>query len=67
LLKNLIAVDRMHRIVAVAVKNNGRNSCPLTWDRPVIPPAALSHGEERRGEVDGGATCEARMYTDCRI
>jgi hypothetical protein len=30
LLKNLIAVGWMHRNVAIAVKNNGRDSWPVT-------------------------------------
>jgi len=67
LLKNLIAVVWMHRNVAIAVKNNGRDRWPVTWNYPVIRPATLSHGDKRRGKVDGGPTGEARMYADCRV
>src|SRR6202043_1941187 len=67
LFKNLIAVVWMHRYVAIAVKNNGRDRWPVTWDYPVIGPAALSHGDKRRGKVSGGPTGEAGMYTDCRV
>ena len=28
---------------------------------------ALSHCDKRRGKIRGHATCEARMYTDCRV
>src|SRR5882724_4420772 len=54
LLKNLIAIVRMHSGVAIAVKNNGRDSRPVTWNDPVIGPATLSHGDKRRGKVDRG-------------
>src|SRR6266436_3577330 len=67
LLKNLIAVVWMHRNVAIAVKNNGRDGGPVTWNYPVIGPAALSHGDKRRWEVNGGPAGEARMYADCRV
>src|SRR5216684_4608337 len=66
LLKNLIAVVWMHRNVAVAVKNNGGDRWPVTRIYPVIRPT-LSHGDKRRGKVNGGPTREARMYTDCRV
>src|SRR6476660_9898847 len=67
LLENLIAVVWMHRNVAIAVKNNGRDRRPVTWNYPVIGPATLSHGDKRRGKVNGGPTGEARMYADCRV
>src|SRR5258706_4904332 len=67
LLKNSIAVVWMHCNVAVAVKNNGRDRWPVTWNYPVIGPATLSHGDKRRGKVNGGPTGEARMYTDRRV
>src|SRR5580700_5563243 len=67
LLKNLIAVVRMHRRVAIAVKNNGRDSWPVTRNYPVIGPATLSHGDKRRGKINGGPAGEAGMYTDCRV
>src|ERR1700730_552618 len=67
LLKNLIAVVWMHRNVAIAVKNDGRDRWPVTWNYPVIGPATLSHGDKRRGKVSGGPTGEAGMYTDCCV
>src|ERR1700738_4557169 len=67
LLKNLIAVVWMHRNVAIAVKNNGRDRWPVTQNYPVIGSATLSHGDKRRGKVNGGPTGEARMYADCRV
>src|SRR3982074_1165297 len=48
-LKNLIAVVWMHRSVAIAVKNNGRDRGPVTY--PVIGPATVSHGEKTTGKV----------------
>src|SRR5712664_4076696 len=66
LLKNLIAVVGMHRNVAIAVKNNGRDRWPVTSNYLVIA-ATLPHGGKRRGKVDGGPTGEARMYADCRV
>ena len=67
LLKNLIAIVRMHRHVTIAVKNNGRESWPVTRDYPAIGPATLSHRDKRRGKVNGGPAGEAGMYTDCRV
>src|SRR6202043_829235 len=46
--KNLIAVVWMHRNVAIAVKNNGRDRWPVTRNYPVIGPATLSHGDKRK-------------------
>src|SRR6266851_669017 len=66
-LKNLIAVVWMHCNVAIAVKNNGWDRWLVTWNYPVIGPATLSHGDKRRGKVNGGPTGEARMYTDGRV
>src|SRR5262249_43553655 len=57
----------MHRNVAVAVKDNGRDGWSVTSNYPVIGPATLSHGGKRRGKVDGGTTGKARMYADCRV
>src|ERR1700682_6246132 len=66
LLKDLSAVVWMHRNVAIAVKNNDRDRRPVTWNYPVIGPATLSHGDKRRGKVNGRPTGEARMDADCR-
>src|SRR6478752_6094081 len=67
LLKNLIAVFWMHRRVAIAVKNNGWDRWPVTWNYPVIGPGTLSHGDKCGGKVNGGPAGEAGMYTDCRV
>src|SRR4051812_794044 len=69
LFKNMIAVARMHRNVAVAMKNNSRDSRPVL---KIIGPGrsdqtTLPHGDKRRGKVTGGATGEARMHADCRV
>jgi len=63
LLENLIAIVGMHRRVAIAVENNGRNSRPVTWNASVIGPATLSHGDKRRGKVGRGSAGEAGMHT----
>src|SRR5260370_7980953 len=67
LLKKMIAVAWVHRDVAIAMKNNGRDRWPVTENYPVNGPATLSHGDKRRGKIRGGPTGEARMYTDCRV
>jgi len=67
LLENLIAVARMDRNVAIAVKNDGRDRCPVTWNCVGIGPATLSHGDERGGKVNRGPTGKAGMYADCCI
>ena len=45
LLKNLIAVVWVNGRVAIAVKNNGRNGRPATYD--LVTGAALSHRDKR--------------------
>ena len=67
LLENLIAIVGMHRRVAIAVENNGRDGRPVTWNASVIGPATLSHGDKRRGKVGRGSAGEAGMHTDCRV
>src|SRR3979411_3554287 len=64
-LKNLIAVVWMHRSVAIAVKNNGRDRWPVTY--PVIGPATLSHGDKRRGKVSGGPTGQDTSAPQLRV
>jgi hypothetical protein len=63
----MIAVAWMHRNVAIAMKNNSRDSRPITWNYRVIGPATLSHGDKGRWKVTGGPTGEARMYADRRV
>src|SRR5215208_5456591 len=57
LFKNMIAVAWMHRNVAVAMKDNSRDSRPVL---KIIGPGrsdqtTLPHGDKRRGKVTGGA------------
>ena len=56
LLDDLITVARVHRFVAIAVKNDGRYIWLAARNRETIEATALSHGEKRRGKVSGGAT-----------
>ena len=71
LLKNLIAVVWMNRDVAIAVKNNGRDGGAASWNDPVAGPgrrgqATLSHGDKRRGKVNGGQNVRRLPRTDRR-
>src|SRR5947207_11112771 len=52
LCKNMIGVARMHRHVAIAVKNDGRDSRSASWNLPVGGPGrscwtTLSHRDKR--------------------
>src|SRR5882757_3560469 len=67
LLKNLIAVVWMHRHVAVAVKNNGRDRRPAVRNDPSTRSATLPHGGKCGGHVSGGPAGEAGMDSDRRI
>src|SRR5262245_21160560 len=66
-LKNLIAVVWMHRRILVAVKNNSWDRWLVSWNQLVVGPTALSHGDERRGKINGGPTGETGVNTDCGI
>ena len=69
----MIAVARMHCVVSIAVKNDGRDSQPVPQDRRSLArpgrsrEVTLPHGGERRWEVIGGAAGESGMYADRRI
>src|SRR5436190_6158830 len=65
--ENLTAIVWMHRVVAIAMKNNGRDRWPVTYEYPAIRAAALSHRDHCGGQVTGGPTGEARMDTDSRV
>src|SRR5215813_10498716 len=67
LLEDLIAVVWMHGNVAITVKNDGRDSWPVTWNCAAIGPATLSHGDKRGRKVHRSPTGEARMYADCCV
>lgn len=54
LLKNLITVCWDER-VAITVKNSGRDRWPVINNNPATGFAALSHGDQRRRKVNGGA------------
>ena len=54
LLKNLIAIVWMHRYVAVAVKNNGRDRWPVARNDPATGSTTLPHGGKCGGHISGG-------------
>jgi hypothetical protein len=69
---DMIAVARMNRGVAIAVKNDGWYRLPISKNRrnvagQSIRQVTLLHGNERGRKVVGGPTGEARMHADCRI
>ena len=57
LLKNMIAVAWMHRIVAIAVKNDSRDSRPVTY--LVIGPVGIERGVGLNDVLDGPTTHRA--------
>ncbi len=79
LLRNdMIAVARMHCVVPIPMKNDGRDSRPTLQHRRnvagprrsrqvTVPQVTFPHGAERRWEVVGGPPCEPGMHADRRI
>src|SRR5260370_24016875 len=72
LLRNeMVAVARMHYGVLIAMKNDGRNSRPVSQNRRHVGgfgcscQLALPPGRERRGGFRGGPTDATRICTPC--
>src|SRR5260221_10394320 len=74
LLRNeMVAVARMHYGVLIAMKNDGRDSRPVSQNRRHVGGSgrscqlALPHGGECRGDVVCGPASQTRMHADRRL